>query len=217
MNECLDYLLERMDCITDTVETLKSHQAATNSVVSTAKSEMAVSVTPVRKTSKHSSPVSPTRKPSPIRMRANTANTRARRRSSGILDEPAVEVLLRNLALALPASEDATTREHVNTLAQVLAERSVKGEDVARNAHESFEATAMSRLDDARRAVQLLRDSVLAETPFAEVRLVDPEIEGSILVLAQEIEKVRTRLDALEEKKGVIKSGKRDELLQRWG
>lgn len=150
-------------------------------------------------------------------MRSNTdiSGRGNRRRSSGIQDEPAMEALLRNIALSLPPPEDATTGEQAADLAQVIAERSEKANDVARNAQETFEANTVSKLQDARLAIQLLRDSILAESPFEEVRLVDPEIEGSIHVLGQEVEKVKEKLDAVDVKKGV-KSVKKDEFVHRW-
>lgn len=128
-----------------------------------------------------------------------------------------MEAILRNLALTLPFEEDDTGEEQVAALAKVLSERSSKAEDVSRNAQESFETLAMSKLEDARLAIQMLRDSVLAESPFAEVKLVDPEIEGSIHVLAQEVEKVGEKLNTVDVKKGTGKSDKKDELLRRWG
>lgn len=103
------------------------------------------------------------------------------------------------------------------SLAAALAERTAKADDVARNAQDSFEASAMAHLEDARRAVQLLRDSVLAESPFGEVRLVDAEIENSISVLAQEVDKVRDTLAGVDAKRGDGKSEKREDLLRRWG
>lgn len=126
-----------------------------------------------------------------------------------------MEALLRNLALTLPPAQDSTSHEQAAELAQVIADRSAKVEDVARNAQETFESNSVAKLDDARLAIQLLRDSILAESPFGEVRLMDPEIEGSIRVLGQEVDKVKEQLDAVDVKKGV-KSGKKAEFVQRW-
>lgn len=128
-----------------------------------------------------------------------------------------MEAILRNLALTLPFEEDDTSEEQVAALAKVLAERSIKADDVSKNAQESFEALTMSKLEDARLAIQLLRDSVLAESPFAEVKLVDPEIEGSIHFLGQEMEKVGEKLNGIDAKKGNGKSEKKEEILRRWG
>ncbi|RMJ18923.1 hypothetical protein CDV36_001334 [Fusarium kuroshium] len=221
VDECLDHLLDRICLLADRVETLKSHHAATSSIIATAKSEVSASLSPEKKATKPAFPASPVRNrhPSPIRrIRANTGSRRGnRRRSSGILDEPAIEALLRSLALTLPPAEDATAQERTSSLAQVVSERTTKTTDVTRNAQENYEAITTARLDDTRLAIQLLRDSVLAESPYNEVKLVDPEIEGSIQVLSQEVDKVREKLEEAVAKKGSLaKSVAKEEFVQRW-
>ncbi|KAF9769723.1 hypothetical protein IL306_012814 [Fusarium sp. DS 682] len=221
VNECLDYLVERITLLTDRVETLKSHNAAASSIIATAKAEVSASLSPEKKKSiRAAMPASPIRNPSPIRMRANTDGSRRgnnnRRRSSGILDEPAIEALLRDLALSLPDAEEASIQDQVSALNKAYAERSGKTTDVVRNAQDSFETSVTSRLDDARLAIQLLRDSVLAESPYGEIKMVDPEFEGSIDVLSQEVDKVKEKLDGVVAKKALAKSVKKDEFVQRW-
>ncbi|KAH7267694.1 uncharacterized protein BKA55DRAFT_556413 [Fusarium redolens] len=221
VNECLDYLVERITLLTDRVETLKSHNAAASSIIATAKAEVSASLSPEKKKSiRAAMPASPIRNPSPIRMRANTDGARRgnnnRRRSSGILDEPAIEALLRDLALSLPDAEETSIQDQVSALNKAFAERSGKTTDVVRNAQDSFETSVTSRLDDARLAIQLLRDSVLAESPFGEIKMVDPEFEGSIDVLSQEVDKVKEKLDGVVAKKALAKSVKKDEFVQRW-
>ncbi|KAG5800168.1 hypothetical protein H9Q69_000750 [Fusarium xylarioides] len=221
VNECLDYLVERITLLTDRVETLKSHNAAASSIIATAKVESSASLSPEKKKSiRAAMPASPIRNPSPIRMRANTDGARRgnnnRRRSSGILDEPAIEALLRDLALSLPDAEEASIQDQVSALNKAFTERSGKTTDVVRNAQDSFETSVTSRLDDARLAIQLLRDSVLAESPFGEIKMVDPEFEGSIDVLGQEVDKVKEKLDGVVAKKALAKSVKKDEFVQRW-
>ncbi|RKL05386.1 hypothetical protein BFJ70_g8754 [Fusarium oxysporum] len=221
VNECLDYLVERITLLTERVETLKSHNAAASSIIATAKAEVSASLSPEKKKSiRAAMPASPIRNPSPIRMRANTDGARRgnnnRRRSSGILDEPAIEALLRDLALSLPDAEEASIQDQVSALNKAFTERSGKTTDVVRNAQDSFETSVTSRLDDARLAIQLLRDSVLAESPFGEIKMVDPEFEGSIDVLSQEVDKVKEKLDGVVAKKALAKSVKKDEFVQRW-
>ncbi|ENH69882.1 hypothetical protein FOC1_g10009386 [Fusarium oxysporum f. sp. cubense race 1] len=221
VNECLDYLVERITLLTDRVETLKSHNAAASSIIATAKAEVSASLSPEKKKSiRAAMPASPIRNPSPIRMRANTDGARRgnnnRRRSSGILDEPAIEALLRDLALSLPDAEEASIQDQVSALNKAFTERSDKTTDVVRNAQDSFETSVTSRLDDARLAIQLLRDSVLAESPFGEIKMIDPEFEGSIDVLSQEVDKVKEKLDGVVAKKALAKSVKKDEFVQRW-
>lgn len=173
-----------------------------------AKAEIAVDAMPPKKTTA-ALPGSPIRNASPVRPRANT-----NRRSSGLPDDPPLETLLHSLAISLPAEDSRISQ--VNALATALRERTVKADDVARNAQESFEAGAIAHLEDAQLAVQLLRDSVLAESPFGEVKLVDGDIEGSVEVLEQEVSKVRGLLDGAQGR-GDGKSDKREDFLRRWG
>lgn len=102
-------------------------------------------------------------------------------------------------------------------LATTLDERSSKAADVAQGGQESFEATAATHVDDVRRALQLLKDSLLEESPFGEVKLVDPEIEGSIGFLSTEVSQIRDTLERVEAKRGNGKSEKKEEILRRWG
>lgn len=148
-----------------------------------------------------------------------------RRRSSGGLDEPPLEQLLRGLALSLPQPDDGTApataaldREQLAFLSRTLGERSAKAADVARNAQEAFEGAAAAQLADARRALQAVRDSVLAESARGDVRLVDSEIDGSIAVLAQEVARVQSQLQGVERDVAAVRkrSAKKEELVGRW-
>jgi hypothetical protein len=210
------------------IEALQAHQAATAVILSAAKTEFAVRPPSPAKKQTRGPTASPTRRrkssghSSPVRIRTNTAGSAGapRRRSSGaLLDEQPLDTLLRTLALSLPGGTDPSAMDHDQfaALANTLSDRTEKANDVARNAQEAFEQSAATRLADSRRAIQLLRDSLLAESPFGEVRLVDPEIEGSIAVLSQEVDKVRGRVEAVDLSRARRKSEKRTELIRRWG
>lgn len=211
----MDYLLDRVKRLQDRIETHKSHQAASAAVASIAKTEIAVEAQPAKKTTPVL-PASPIRNASPVRSRATTTTSRSNRHSLGQPDEPPLETLLQTLALSIPV-DPASPHDQVTALARALSERSAKADDVARNAQENFETSAIAHLEDAKLAIQLLRDSVMAESPFGEVKLVDAEIESSIEVLAQEVDKVKETLERMDGRKGDGKSERRDELLRRWG
>lgn len=152
--------------------------------------------------------------------------TRSRRRSSGdVLHDAPLEQLLGELALDLPSPADPSSAPNPAQaqsayLHNTLASRAHKSADVARAVQNSLERDASARLRDARVALQLVRDSVLAESPFAEVRLVDPGIEASIGVLAQEAHGVASRLAGVEKEAAVVGRGRnarREEIVRRWG
>ncbi|KAK2733844.1 hypothetical protein CKAH01_08258 [Colletotrichum kahawae] len=216
IDECLDYLLDHIERLSARIETFQSHQTATNNLVSTARSELSVPAATPKKKTPTQELASPVRRrntgpSSPIRQRSNTGN----RRFPAGLDEPPMEALLRSLAIAFPEDADGPTQ--IALLSGTLAERQAKARDVARNAQESLESTAAVQLADAKLAVQLLRDSLLAESPFGDVRLVDEGIEASIAVLGQEVEKVKERVERVDAGKARQRSERRREILERWG
>lgn len=196
-----------------------------------AKEELSTTVaTPNKRRGTGPSASSPSRRPRSLVMdnmmtpAPSRPVARPRRRSSGdaLYDSP-LERLLGELALDMPEDNEASARStasQVNYLSATLFARADKAAGVTRSAQSTFENTAVSHLADARTAVQLIRDSVLAESPFAEVHLVDPGIESSIGVLAQEIHNVDTRLEGVEREAVALVKGrnvKREDIIARWG
>ena len=162
-------------------------------------------------------PTSPIRNQSPSRLRSNITNTRSRRMSLELAEYSPTESLLSSLALSIPYSEEAGHGDQIRKIAAALSARNQQAKDVGHDVQRNFEACTMSWLVDSKSATQLLRDSVLAESPFRDVKLVDPEIEASILVLEQEVAKVKHGLDMVKEKKPGDQSEREAEFLQRWG
>ncbi|EFY97466.1 hypothetical protein X797_007191 [Metarhizium robertsii] len=208
INECLTYLVDRMDRLHAHVKSHKSHQAATAAIAAAAKAEIAAVIPP--KKPRQAIP------PSPVRTRSNASEVRRRRRSSGAQEESPIETLLQHLAVILPP-DCIKPQDQIGFLESVLAERTRKGNDVAKGAQEGFEMAARAHVEDARQAIQLVRDSLLAESPFGDVKLVDPDMDSSISVLAQEVNKAKERLRSLQGQSIVARSEKRDEFIQRWG
>ncbi|CAK7271227.1 hypothetical protein SEPCBS57363_004507 [Sporothrix epigloea] len=142
-----------------------------------------------------------------------------------------IDQLLEALSLVLPIEEpasgedastaaiDSATCINARFLQTVLAERSDKAYGVASNAQEAFETATTDSLTDARRALALARASVLAESPFGDVQLVDDEIDGSMTVMADEVARLRERRAALEMELGqlrTMRSSRRDQIVKRW-
>lgn len=64
----------------------------------------------------------------------------------------------------------------------------------------------------------MLRDSVLAESPWGAVRLVDEELEGSVEVIRQELGKIEEwKGDVDGAVKAASGSEKKEAFLKRWG
>ncbi|ROW17619.1 hypothetical protein VPNG_00818 [Cytospora leucostoma] len=237
MLKCLDYLLDRIGCTFDRISIFKAHVYAATALLATAKSELSVAVAPpVKRRSTVTSLSSPAQRrplsmtdatmtPAPL---GGSSTTRSRRRSSGgaMYDSP-LDHLLGELAIDIPENDDPTTSNTAEVaqakalyLSKTLSERTRKAADVRRGVQSEFEGTAMSYLTDARKALQLVRDSVLAESPYAEVHLVDPGIESSIIVMAQEVHNVSSRLETAERETAAlarVRHAKKEEILSRWG
>jgi hypothetical protein len=212
INQCLDYLLSRVDSLHTHVELYNSHQRAVDAVVATARTEMAAKPPEVIQNTRQRVPESPIK---PARHRS-TKDGKSRRRSSGINDTPALDTLMQTLSLPIDAYEATDTKTQLAALQKTLLDRSAKERDLAHDVQLDFEETAKSRLEDAQRAIQLIRDTVLAETSFGQVSLVDPGIEQSIVVLDQEVEKAREKLAGFERPKSSWGSTKKEEFLERW-
>ncbi|ROV98347.1 hypothetical protein VMCG_07173 [Cytospora schulzeri] len=236
MLDCLDYLLDRTGRMYGRVSAFKAHINAAAALMDTAKAELSVAVAPpVKRRSTVNSLSSPARRrplsvtdatvtPAP---RGGSSNTKPGRRSSGGAYASPLQHLLGELAINVPGIEESTPAEPAGSiqaqasyLSSTLEERAHNAAEVGRSVQSTFEGTAMSYLSDARTALQLVRDSVLAESPYAEVHLVDPGIEASIGVLAQEVHTVSSRLEGIERETAALTRGrniKKEEIISRWG
>ncbi|KAK3331773.1 hypothetical protein B0T19DRAFT_86433 [Cercophora scortea] len=232
IHDCLDYMMDHISELSTGIEAFQAYQIATNSLAGIARSELTgKNETQAHKHQPTAAGASPTRRKSmgprgsmsPVRPQTKPRNAR---RSSGIGalgEDPPLDEILRSLAISLPLQDDPSSSIDVQTqtqaLSSILADRRAKTNDVARNVQESFEAAATKQIADAKLAIQLVRDSVLAESPFGQVRLVDPEMDASIAVLSQEVEKLDAKLEGVDA--GLVKirgrSAKKEELIRRWG
>ncbi|KAK4196045.1 hypothetical protein QBC40DRAFT_13920 [Triangularia verruculosa] len=219
IHDCLDYLLDHVQDLSARLEAFKAYQLAADSLLEIARSEVATKV--ALATPRPRRPTVDQRgvADSPVRPRPRHA-----RRSSGIggaMEDSPLDEILRSLAIGLPRDEEGTPdlQGQAGELASILAERRRKTEDVAKNVQESFEYTTTKQISDGKLAIQLIRDSILAESPFGEVRLADPEIESSIAVLSQELEKIRQQKDGVDNSMAKLRARneKKDEIIARWG
>lgn len=213
---CMDHVVDKLARLTEKIEAAKQHQAMSSALIAQVNEEISAPASPPRRPSKPVMPASPVRKTSPVRNRANTGDAKSRRRSSGLYETDPIETLCSTLGL-MPPDEDQPVSEQVAQLRRAVIERTAKGQDIMRNAQDSYEALATSHLEDMRAAVQLLLDSVLAETSYSEVKLVDPEFESSVVALAREVDEMSARLEKANASFSGGYSEKREEIIQRWG
>lgn len=215
MDQCFDYLLSRINALHARTELYNAHRSAVNRVIATAREEMAAEVPGPEPQATYSAETPSPMKP-PARTKRQSRDMSHRRRSSSMQEVPALDSLMQTLALPIDAYGDGSAHSQITALSKVLHERRLKQGSMARHAQDEFETLTAERMHEAKRAVQLLRDSVLAETSFGEVNLADPGIEASIDVLGQEVDKARQKLHRFREEKVGWGSLKRDEFVERW-
>jgi hypothetical protein len=121
------------------------------------------------------------------------------------------------LSVPSSVSEETEGRAQIVALSKILEERLKKYDEITQDTQETFERGALAQLNDTRLAIQLVRDSVLAESPFNDPRLVDPEISGSITLLAADVEGAKDTLALVEGQRRDRSSEKRDDFVERWG
>lgn len=167
-------------------------------------------VSPVRPNSQRRRKSSATQS-SPVRAR------NARRRSSGHLDEDMEpeQQILRNLGVTIPA-EANTDAARSDALERALSDRLSKLEGHANSLQSTTESSISSHLLDAHVTLQLLHDSLLADTLYRKVQLLDPEIESSIGSFEQNVQDLQGELEAVNLQKLQARNIHRDELVDRW-
>ncbi|KAK0388969.1 hypothetical protein NLU13_2546 [Sarocladium strictum] len=215
ISDCLDHILAKLNYLSDRIGATKKHQAHSAHVTACAREELSAATSDPAPTPQEALPASPVRRPAPIRMRSNAAAAASRRRSSGIMDIPALETLMETLGVQLPVEQSADD-DRFSLLGKVVEDRNGKSNDITKNAQDSYEAITTSHLDDLRTAVQLLNDSAFAEAAYGEVRYVDADFEASIHVLKTEVEQAKERLSRLEMKHTGKKSERKEDLVNRW-
>lgn len=140
-----------------------------------------------------------------------------RRRSSGVdlEDVDPEQQIARNLGITLPA-EAVPDHDRASSLQRILADRLTKLNIHATSLQSTTESSISSHIVDSQLTLQLLQDSLLAETLYGNVRLLDPDIESSVSMFEQEIEDLQADLDNLDLQKLQARNVNREQLIARW-
>lgn len=139
-----------------------------------------------------------------------------RRRSSIDNDIQPEQQILRNLGLSIQES-NADPSVVTAKLLRDLEERRTRLKGHALSLQESEEQSIASSLVDARLTLQQLKGAVLAETKYNTIRFVDEEVEEAILLMEDEVENLKTEIDAIDLDKSKERNVQRDALVERWG
>ncbi len=214
MHDCLDFLLNRVETFLSRAQETQSHNIAVKYVLSSAKAEL-TPPTPVLP----SEPVSPSKPNIQRRRKSSTSSMRLRttRRSSGHFDEEVdpEQQLARNLGITLP---EATISDaaRVEFFENALAERIARLESHMIGLQSTTETNISSHLADAHVTLGLLRDSLLKESRFGKVRLMDKEMEESVEIFESEVEALSEGLGAVDLRGLQGRNILREQLVERW-
>jgi len=185
-------------------------------VVDSAKKELS---RPEPSTTKPSSPTKPNtqRRRKSSSSQTSPACARAtRRRSSGHDEDMEPEQqLARNLGVVLPA-EGVSDTARVEALEKMLSERITRLESHANSLQSTAETSISSHLLDAQITLGLLRDSLLAETLYGKVRLIDPDVESDMSKFDHKVQDLQRSLEAVELHTLQAKNMNREQLVERW-
>ncbi|KAH7416882.1 hypothetical protein BKA64DRAFT_691421 [Cadophora sp. MPI-SDFR-AT-0126] len=216
IHDCMIFLVNRIETFLERAEENQCYKMALRFVLDSANEELSRSEpTPAVQ------PSSPTRPNTQRRRKSSssqsTLRVRTTRRSSGHLDEDIEpeEQLARNLGVALPA-EAVSDHERANILRRTLAERMTRLEGHAASLQSTTEHSISSHLLDARMTLGLLHDSLLSESLYRKVQLLDPKLEASVTDFEQDVQRLQDDLEAVNLHSLQARNVHREQLIERW-
>jgi hypothetical protein len=122
---------------------------------------------------------------------------------------------MRTLGISLPA-EANTDVARSEILEKALLDRLSKLEGHGSSLQSTTESSISSHLLDAHVTLQLLRDSLLADTLYRKVQFLDPEIQSSVSGFEQDIQHLQQKLEGVNLQKLQARNVHREELVERW-
>lgn len=216
IHHCLVFLVNRIEAFLERAEESQCHKMALRFVLDSAKKELARTGPPVNK------PVSPVRPNTQRRRTSSTSKSpvkprNVRRRSSGHMDDDVEpeQQLARHLGINLPA-ESASEPSRIDHFERILSDRKKKLGIHATSLESTTESAVSSHLSDAHITFQLLQDSLLAESLYHRVQLLDPEIEASVETFEQDVQYVQKSLEEIDLQQLQTKNVHRDQIIERW-
>lgn len=221
MQDCLQFLVKRTEILVERAQEHQCHKMALKYMIEEANMELqrpegpASATTPAAKTK-------PVRSPTVVRTKSSGPTSPVRRRavrrpSAGQIDdelEPEQQ-LLRSLGISLPA-DTAPQRQRIEALEKALQDRASKLEAHSKSLQSSTETSISSHLLDSHITLHLLRNSLLAQSPYNNVSVLDPEIESSLSTLEDDVQLLHDRLENLDLERLQTKNPHREQLVARW-
>jgi len=149
------------------------------------------------------------------RSSASTIQVRAKgRRSSGPVENPEQQ-LLRNLGIS-QSSELTSDEAQTEVLERVLSDRLRKLEGHAATLQSTTESSISSYLLDSHATLKLLRDSLLSDSEYNKVRLLDSETESNMMNFELDLLTLQEKLEAVDLQKLSARNIHKEQLVERW-
>ena len=149
------------------------------------------------------------------RSSASTIQVRQKgRRSSGPAEDPEQQ-LLRNLGIS-QAIDSTSDQARIEAFERALSDRMRKLEGHAATLQSTSESSISSYLLDSHLTLQLLRESLLSDTSYNKVRLLNSETESDIASFELDVQDLQKNLDAVDLQKLSARNVHREQLIGRW-
>ncbi len=209
-------MINRIETFLQRAQESQCHNIALQFVLDSAKTELA-RTDPLRS----AKPASPAKSNTQRRRKSSGSQSslkvRNTRRSSAHLDEdldPA-DQLARNLGIILPPAE-ASDQERVAFLEKARLDRAYKLEGHLTSLQSTTETSIASHLLDAHVTLNLLQESLLADTEYHTVHLVDQNLESSVDTFDHDIQALQEELEAVDLYSLQTKNVHKEQLIERW-
>ncbi|KFY64332.1 hypothetical protein V497_01747 [Pseudogymnoascus sp. VKM F-4516 (FW-969)] len=216
ISESTTFLIDRAEVFKRNVEAYQSHIATLNAVVQLLSSE--ITSPPPSQPAKPPQPRSPlhsrSHKPSsPVRPRAMNR----RRSSASSFDEsvPPDQQILRIMGIP-PLEELCRDRAPETALHETLSDRIHKLKAHESGLQASTESAVGEHVQDAFATLQMLSDTMLSETKYQDIRLLDEEVQEAITGLDRELADLEGRLGRIDFERLKERNLTKEAFVERW-
>lgn len=217
ISESTTFLIDRAEIFKGHVDEYQSHIATLNAVVKLLSSEInSVDASQPKKTEQPGSPLQSRnyKSASPSLSRG----AQRRRSSASSFDESMApeQQILRIMGIP-PLEELCRDRAPGAVLHETLSDKIQKLRAHEQSLQASSESAIGEHLQDAFATLQLLSDTMLSETKYQDIRLLDEEVQEAISGLDQELADLSSHLQSLDFERLKERNSQKEAFIERWG
>ncbi|OBT99622.2 hypothetical protein VE01_03009 [Pseudogymnoascus verrucosus] len=216
ISESTTFLIDRAEVFKRHVEAYQSHIATLNAVLKLLSSE--INSIDLSRPKKPEQPRSPLQSRSHKPASPSLSRSAHRRRSSASsFDEstPPDQQILRIMGIP-PLEELCRDRAPEAVLHETLSDKIQKLKAHEQGLQASSESAIGDHLQDAFATLQLLSDTMLSETKYQEIRLLDEEVQEAISGLDQELADLSSHLQSLDFERLKERNSHKEAFIERW-